>query len=222
MFGDVVKQHRIERGWTQEQLAEITGLTGPMISMLESNLRGSRPSYETLAAFAAAFGMTVEELRAAANTTTPFPYDELRANGLEEDVANWFVTLWDQTESNAERAALRVKAKKLAQITKQAEEIKQSIGFHDEKIKQMANFRQDVATMNPENLSTLVTKLAAYRELQTFRRDLNANTAILPNEDIAKIATSAANTVNGQLIVEIICDLHELSTQPESDYEEEK
>jgi plasmid maintenance system antidote protein VapI len=29
MFGDVVRQRRLERGWTQQQLAELVGVTTP-------------------------------------------------------------------------------------------------------------------------------------------------------------------------------------------------
>lgn len=74
-----LKSLRLEKGWSQEQLAEISGLSERTIQRAE---RGETPSLETLRALAASFELSSGQLRElmqtpkespdmAANDTTP-------------------------------------------------------------------------------------------------------------------------------------------------------
>lgn len=55
-----LKKVRLEHNWSQDQLAEIAGVSSRTIQRIEN---GSPPSMDTLKALAAGFGTTVEELR---------------------------------------------------------------------------------------------------------------------------------------------------------------
>lgn len=59
-----MKQERIKRGWTQEQIAHYIGITAEAVSMLESGQR--KPSYEVLVKLEDLFGKTHRELFAEA------------------------------------------------------------------------------------------------------------------------------------------------------------
>ncbi|MEI8632986.1 helix-turn-helix transcriptional regulator [Vibrio sp. PP-XX7] len=56
----VIKALRLQRGWSQEQLAELTGLSVRTIQRVE---KGQSPSLESLRAFAAVFDMSVEDIQ---------------------------------------------------------------------------------------------------------------------------------------------------------------
>ncbi len=55
----IVRKLRLERGWSQEQLAEICGLSTRTIQRIE---RGQKPSLETLKSLAAVFEIDVTDL----------------------------------------------------------------------------------------------------------------------------------------------------------------
>ncbi len=55
----IVRKHRLDRGWSQEQLAELSGLSVRTIQRIE---RGQTPSLETLKSLAAAFDLDVSDL----------------------------------------------------------------------------------------------------------------------------------------------------------------
>ena len=61
-----VQKLRLQRGWSQEQLAELSGLSTRTIQRLE---RGQNPSVETLKSVAAVFEIDFNELREPAMTT---------------------------------------------------------------------------------------------------------------------------------------------------------
>jgi transcriptional regulator with XRE-family HTH domain len=76
-----LKSLRLEKGWSQEQLATISGLSDRTIQRAE---RGETPSLETVRALAASFDLSSAQLRdlietpeetadMAANDTTPIP-----------------------------------------------------------------------------------------------------------------------------------------------------
>lgn len=54
-----VKQLRLQRAWSQEQLAELAGLSVRTIQRIEN---GDRPGLETLSALAAVFEVNVAEI----------------------------------------------------------------------------------------------------------------------------------------------------------------
>jgi transcriptional regulator with XRE-family HTH domain len=126
MFGDIVKERRKARNWTQQELAERVGVTTPYISMIEGKKRGQEPGYDVLVAMADAFGTTVEELRAAANQDATFPMDDLIAEGLKPAIAQHLATQWDAVPINQRRAIL-TKAKNLARLYKEVDRIERSI-----------------------------------------------------------------------------------------------
>ena len=79
-----LKSLRLEKGWSQAQLATISGLSDRTIQRAE---RGETPSLETVRALAASFDLSSAQLRdlietpeetadMAANDTTPIPTAE--------------------------------------------------------------------------------------------------------------------------------------------------
>jgi transcriptional regulator with XRE-family HTH domain len=115
MFGDVVRQRRLERGWTQQQLAELVGVTTPYISMIEGKKRGQEPGHDVLVAMAAAFHTTVEELREAATGSAQFPTEEMIAAGLKPEMAQALAAQWERVPIH-KRHAILTKAKRLARL----------------------------------------------------------------------------------------------------------
>lgn len=126
MFGDVVKQRRLERGWTQQQLAERIGVTTPYISMIEGKKRGQEPGHDVLVAMADAFKTTVEELRAAATGDAQFPLEDLVARGLEPDLAQALAGEWESVPIHR-RHSIITKAKRLADLQAEIRRLKASI-----------------------------------------------------------------------------------------------
>ncbi|EMM6517398.1 hypothetical protein AZ021_004519 [Enterobacter ludwigii] len=57
--GEKVKTYRLQKAWSQEQLAEVTSLSVRTVQRTE---KGQKPSLETLSALASAFGVNVSEL----------------------------------------------------------------------------------------------------------------------------------------------------------------
>jgi transcriptional regulator with XRE-family HTH domain len=70
--GSRIKANRLQRGWTQAQLAKISGVAQGVIANYENDAR--TPSAPKLAVFARAFGISLEELidpvESAANEVT--------------------------------------------------------------------------------------------------------------------------------------------------------
>lgn len=62
-----VKQLRLQRAWSREQLAEMAGLSVRTIQRIEN---GERPGLETLSALAAVFEVTVAEIGGEARRKT--------------------------------------------------------------------------------------------------------------------------------------------------------
>lgn len=60
-FGALVLHLRVQRGWTQEQLARLSGITVGSVSNLERE-RTLLPNADTVERLAAAFGLEPEEL----------------------------------------------------------------------------------------------------------------------------------------------------------------
>ncbi|WP_312546462.1 helix-turn-helix transcriptional regulator, partial [Pantoea eucalypti] len=58
------KEHRLVRAWSQEQLAEMAGLSTRTVQRIEN---GERPGLETLSALAAVFEVNVADLTGPQN-----------------------------------------------------------------------------------------------------------------------------------------------------------
>lgn len=71
-----VKQLRLERAWSQEQLAQLSSLSTRAIQRVENN---EEPSLETLSALASVFNVGVSEL-----TSAPLPESVELDNRIEE------------------------------------------------------------------------------------------------------------------------------------------
>ncbi len=71
----VIRNLRIERGWSQEQLAEISGVSTRTIQRIE---RGGKASLESLKCLAAVFETPISDLQKDINMTNP-------DNGLTEE-----------------------------------------------------------------------------------------------------------------------------------------
>lgn len=63
----LIQKLRLQRGWSQEQLAELSGLSTRTIQRIE---RGQGASVESLKAVGAAFGVDFSELQESAMTAT--------------------------------------------------------------------------------------------------------------------------------------------------------
>ncbi len=61
----IVKKLRLQRGWSQEQLSHLTGLSSRTIQRIES---GQKPSMESLKSLAAVFEVNFTELQQEENT----------------------------------------------------------------------------------------------------------------------------------------------------------
>ncbi|TVZ40804.1 2TM domain-containing protein [Alteromonadaceae bacterium 2753L.S.0a.02] len=67
MSAEKIKQLRLQRAWSQEQLAEAAGVSVRTVQRVEN---GATPGLETLKALAAVYDVTVDELRGVAEPTT--------------------------------------------------------------------------------------------------------------------------------------------------------
>lgn len=65
-LGEVIRAERKRVGWSQEELADQTGLNRAYVSDLENGRR--TPNLDTLARLANAFGMKLSKLLVAAET----------------------------------------------------------------------------------------------------------------------------------------------------------
>ena len=79
-FSETLKKLRIERGWTQLKLAEITGIQKQIISALE--LEYYPPSQRNLKSLSAAFNVSIEELGEIKNKRNK--YNDLRKKKREK------------------------------------------------------------------------------------------------------------------------------------------
>ena len=82
-----LKKVRLEHNWSQDQLAEIAGVSSRTIQRIEN---GNPASMETLKALAAGFGVSVEELknRLSAGHAEPAPEAE-GGTGFKATFKDW-------------------------------------------------------------------------------------------------------------------------------------
>lgn len=81
----IVKKLRLQRGWSQEQLSQLSGLSIRTIQRLE---KGQTPGLESLKSLAAVFELSVTDLQGDTNMTT-YDIDKKSAHAisLEEQLA---------------------------------------------------------------------------------------------------------------------------------------
>jgi transcriptional regulator with XRE-family HTH domain len=80
----LVQKLRLQRGWSQEQLATISGLSVRTIQRIE---RGHPAGLETLRSLAAIFEIEISELRAVANEEQAMPITPSTKSETEEMLA---------------------------------------------------------------------------------------------------------------------------------------
>ena len=80
----LIQKLRLQRGWSQEQLADISGLSTRTIQRLE---RGAAPSLESLKALGAAFGVDLSALKEPDVTATTSSSDITSPSVVSADEA---------------------------------------------------------------------------------------------------------------------------------------
>ncbi len=83
----IVRKLRLQRGWSQDHLSQISGLSVRTIQRIE---RGQEPSLESLKAFAAVFEINVTDLQTETNM-----HDELSVTNEEKAVIDQVRALKD-------------------------------------------------------------------------------------------------------------------------------
>lgn len=66
----IIQKLRLQRGWSQQQLADVSGISHRTIQRVES---GAMPSLETLKSLAAVFETSIEDLKGASAMTAVDP-----------------------------------------------------------------------------------------------------------------------------------------------------
>jgi transcriptional regulator with XRE-family HTH domain len=80
-FGKKIKEFRLDRGWSQEQLGEIAGIATRTVQRVEKD---QTRDGETLRAIAAAFGVTVKDLRTDYLVAESYPPKALMINSADD------------------------------------------------------------------------------------------------------------------------------------------
>lgn len=85
----IIRKLRLERGWSQEDLVELSGLSVRTIQRLE---RGQKPSLESLKSLAAAFDLEISDLKkeSAMNTMKKMTTDEEQAILYVRDIKGFY------------------------------------------------------------------------------------------------------------------------------------
>lgn len=80
-FGKKTREFRLDQGWSQEQLAEIVGIATRTVQRVEKD---QTRDGETLRAIAAAFGVTVKDLRTDYLVAESYPAKALMINSADD------------------------------------------------------------------------------------------------------------------------------------------
>ncbi len=85
----IVRKLRLQRGWSQEHLAQLSGLSTRTIQRIE---RGHNPGLESLNSLAAVFKININELQQENDMTpsTPITLDEERAIAYVRDIKGFY------------------------------------------------------------------------------------------------------------------------------------
>lgn len=88
----IVKKLRLQRGWSQEQLAELTDLSVRTIQRLE---RGHKPGLETLKSLAAVFEVDINTFESGENlmTTQQLKTEEVQAMNYVKGLIEFYAHL---------------------------------------------------------------------------------------------------------------------------------
>lgn len=89
----IVRKYRLKHGWSQEQLAQLTGLSVRTIQRIE---RGQQPSLESLRALAAVFEVNTEELQQEPddmNSANELSREEVDALEYVRDIKGFYTNL---------------------------------------------------------------------------------------------------------------------------------
>jgi transcriptional regulator with XRE-family HTH domain len=89
-----IRKLRLQRGWTQDQLAEFAGLSVRSVQRIE---RGARPSLESLNSLAAVFEVDIATLTAGDKPMIPDTLateDELEAIEYVKGIREFYMHVW--------------------------------------------------------------------------------------------------------------------------------
>jgi transcriptional regulator with XRE-family HTH domain len=78
----IIRKLRLQKGWSQEQLAEVSGLSVRTIQRIE---RGQTPGLETVKSLAAVFDVELSALQQEEKPMTPENLNTLRQNMTEDE-----------------------------------------------------------------------------------------------------------------------------------------
>ncbi|UTA49685.1 2TM domain-containing protein [Simiduia sp. 21SJ11W-1] len=78
----MIRKLRLQKGWSQEQLAEVSGVSVRTIQRIE---RGQTPGLETMKSLAAVFEVELSTLQPKEDTMTPEQLNTLRHTMTEEE-----------------------------------------------------------------------------------------------------------------------------------------
>jgi transcriptional regulator with XRE-family HTH domain len=77
----IIRKLRLQRGWSQEQLAQISGLSIRTVQRIE---RGQKPSLESVKSLAAIFETTVAELQQEPSMSNEINITEEEQNAIDQ------------------------------------------------------------------------------------------------------------------------------------------
>ena len=87
----IIRKLRLQRGWSQEQLAEFSGLSIRTIQRIE---RGQKPGLDSLKSLAAVFEVQLSELQSTQendmNIKQQLPHDEEKAIEFVRDIKGFY------------------------------------------------------------------------------------------------------------------------------------
>lgn len=99
--GEAIRTARHTRGWSQQQLADASGLKLVTIKKLEGGRY--QPKGETLRKLAGALDVTMDELAGQPPPTVEFPARALADAGLDEEEIAQLHEQWEQTPNYGRR-----------------------------------------------------------------------------------------------------------------------
>ena len=94
MIGDMIRDSRLAKGWTQRQLAEASGISLGYIKQLEQGNKPN-PTVSTLEKLAGALDVPLDAFAGQPPPPLEFPAPELQAAGLSEEEISQLRQQWD-------------------------------------------------------------------------------------------------------------------------------
>lgn len=100
MFSDRLRRLRINKKMSQQEMADILGITRQGYGKYESNK--SEPSFEMLEVIADFFGVTIDYLLGRSHTPTMSEQEEFEAFANNPELGRWYKELPNSNEEDLE------------------------------------------------------------------------------------------------------------------------